>query len=318
VDIMRAVFTPTRVKKSQRVGASQAVTGALKVLGLGMALSIAAYSSASATTFNWNPGAPGLVSGAGTIGPADSIGVRDYFHVSFSPGGTGPQTFTENGYLLVSDFELGGSPATPPGLGSTYSIYFGFAGTGTLSGIPTAIGSSKDGTFTSLNYTMYLVKGAQPSIKQNPPIDPIITIPSGATPIPIAYGSYNTEGFVNLLKVSATGYRTTADLTEHFAACTAAGLGNSSAFFGNTLCTADESAFFVSPPALFGLVTMFGDFSSLAAQTKLTGSNLYVTNGGGTLAFDVPEPASFAVFGVGLLGLGVVASRRNKGSRHSA
>src|SRR5215207_489033 len=85
-----------------------------------------AYSSASALpVFTLTPAAVGLTGAPVT---ADNIILSDFSTVAFSS----PTTFTERGYLSITDFQLGGANVVAGGLNSTYSLYFDFTGTGHL------------------------------------------------------------------------------------------------------------------------------------------------------------------------------------------
>src|SRR3954468_22325811 len=87
---------------------------------------VAAYSTSWALPqFTFTPAAVGLTGAAVT---ADNLIVSDFARVTFSS----PTNFTEQGYLSVTNFQLGGSNITAGGLNSTYSLYFAFTGAGHL------------------------------------------------------------------------------------------------------------------------------------------------------------------------------------------
>ena len=266
------------------------------VAAIALLLSGAWCSSAFAAplTFVWNPAGtlPPLV--GGPIGPANNFNVADFASVTIGPTGN----FSEVGYLSVLQFLNGGAPAPQTGLNSTYSLYFGFNGTGTGT-VPPPAGSSSTGPFTSLNYTLFAVAGPTPTFTVT---NGNVTV-SGAGAFPLAFGSL-ISGTATLTNtgVGAQPFSPTANLFETFNVCTAAGQGN--AGFGQALCTGNESGFFVvPPPGTINLVV--GNFSATTSVTSFDGTFLNINGGGGNLTLEnrVPEPMSLTLLGVGLLGL---------------
>ena len=253
-------------------------------------------ASAAPLTFVWNP--PGTVPlplPGGLIGPANNFNVADFASVTI--GGTG--NFSEVGYLSVLQFLLGGAPAPQAGLNATYSLYFGFNGTGTGT-VPPPPGSATTGPFTSLNYTLFAVISPTPTFTVT---NGNVTVVGGFA-IPLAFGSM-ISGTATLTNtgVGAQPFSPTANLFETFHVCTAAGQGNAPGF-GQAACIGDESLFFlIPPPPTINLVV--GNFSATTSVTSFDGTFLNINGGGGNLTLEhrVPEPMSLTLLGVGLLGL---------------
>jgi len=272
-------------------------------------LLLAGSAVAAPITFTWNPAATGLTGpGDGLIGPADNFTAVDNATIILGANG-----FTETGSLVVNNFILGSSILQTGGLQSNYNLLFGFSGSGGQVTVP-SVGQSSTAAFTTLDYTMYGLAGATPSIGPGTDVSKIPGV------IPLAFGSLKsgTATLTNVTPppgVNGPLFSAKADLNLGITVCTSAGMGNTTA--GNSLCTGDETAFFVNPsPGDFSL--LIGDFSATTSVTTLVGNVLTINGGGGNLTFDdmasvdttsVPEPGSLMVLGSGLLALGMVKRR---------
>ena len=285
--------------------------GGLRAAAIAAFLTSSALGSAQAAvvTFSWSPAAVGLTTGPAT----DILNANNYNIADFAASTINTTTgaFTETGYLNILSFLNGGNPVSALGLGggipalsiSGYSLYLAFSGTGTTAALPTVTGTTSNGVFSSLEYTLIGTPNAPLSFT----VSGGTTSVTPATGLVLGYGSLVPgTGFLSTTK-TANGYSPTANANLSFHQCTAA-LGGP--------CVADESAFFLAP--LAGLDLQVGNFSATDTVTSLTASGpetqfLDINGGGGNLTFitSTPEPASVAVLGAGLIGLaGIIRSRR--------
>ncbi|MCC6719444.1 MAG: flocculation-associated PEP-CTERM protein PepA [Acetobacteraceae bacterium] len=258
-----------------------AISAATRLAGAALLSATMATAAVALPVFTWNPSAAGLT---GSTFVGDNLIVSDFTTVVFTPSGGGA-TFTDEGILAVSGFQLGATPLVGTGLNSTFGLYFGFNATGTQN--TPGFGATTVGVFDTLDFTLYGYNVTGPVS-----YTPLNVTPGGVVaPIALATGSLISGG------VGATTIPGVAVVPN-----------------ANTLVTftptAAGAAFFEDPVPFYNAA--FSAFTNNPSQVTFTPDGFVITQGGGSVNFlnnPVPEPASMMLFGMALVGLSMVRRR---------
>lgn len=272
--------------------------GALLAVGA----SNAAFAANPTFTFD-----PSQVDAAltGTAITANQLVINSDSLTTFSPAaGVAGSTFSESGVVQIIGYggvssgnaNLMNNGSQPPIPGSTYQLFLNFTSTGSA-GTVGACGADTCLTYTltAFNFTLKLDEGTAdtiPTSANNTLATP--TISGGDTLKQLATGS--------LLVGSVTEDLTLGTFTEGFHAAL-----DTSAADGN------QPGFFVSPNPFFN-ISLNSITSASATNSSGSPTNEVLINGqqgNVTFATVVPEPASMAIFGTALIGLGWARRRKN-------
>ena len=231
---------------------------------------------------------------------ADNILISDFARVFINSTNPSNVTFTESGYLTVTDFQLGGTTVMNSGVGSAYNMYVEFIGAGTLSsGTANPLTAPTFGQFTSLDYRLYSYGGPAATFG----VDTAGAKLNGVLP------NFTTTGVVGEVEL-ARGSLIDGTVS------TSRGLGTEGKFSptASTLLTFNLTAagqsVFTDPRPFYNAA--FAAFTNNPSQVTLFDGGFGISQGGGSINFaaPIPEPETYALMLAGLAAVGFVARRR--------
>jgi len=276
---------------------------------IGLAAGAALLTSAASTALAQAPNfqiTPSVVGGPAGPFTANSIEGSSSELLTLTPGPLNVGGATGSGWIQTSAFKEQSVIVNGTGLNNNYAIYITFSLSDTWTGCDSthpgctlgSVGSTY--TLNSLSFTMFADPGtvAHPA-GDDVPVAADASIPRAAT-VSDPDGNDKVLGTGSLIGG-------TAAIFSNGTSSVGASLQSSETFS----LTAFGSTFFTSPVPFFDLA--FDGFNNAGGGVGLNPPYISINDASGNIDFArIPEPASAALFGVGLLALGWTVRRRRK------
>lgn len=218
------------------------------------------------------------VEGAGGTFEADKLNGAYTEVVTFGAGTFDTVAYGDFGQFLSNDGTVNVAPIE---LNNTYGLYALFDGSGTFSDLG---GGLTGFTFNSASFSLYI----------DPDQDTTKSLP-GTAPGAVTLGGDGDDYEIGSASLISSG---TGVLV--------AGVGGffDLVFENFTLTNPDGTSYFTSPDPFYIRVNVDGDFDTFLVE------GTQEINGDFSAVFQVPEPGSIALLGMGLLGMGMALRRR--------
>lgn len=269
----------------------------LRTIVAGAIVTLAASAAQAAPVFTVDPTSNG-VSTPATSFQADSMTGGSSARIVYTGNGTSTYTYTGTGYIDYTAFQLtgeGGLSAKTTGLNYDYGLYATFTQTFSCTGF---LGTGSSCTVTSIKLSLFEDVNDK--------------------------NKYTAATVNSDYAISSTGTQVLLGTVDEIVSG-AAGIDSLGGAFQNVNTnfelTDEGKDFFISPNPFYSFA--YSAFNNTSTGLSCNGDTTLAANGcagqftafainqeSGITDFNVPEPASVAIFGAGLMGLAVLRRRR--------